>query len=540
MPTAYSAALYLRLSKDDDDAKFESASIQAQRKMLTSYADNHGFSIHDYYVDDGYSGTNFDRPDFKRMLSDIETGIVNLVIVKDLSRLGRDYITTGQYTEIIFPAKGVRCIAVNDGYDSINPNNDIVPFKNVLNEMYARDISMKIRSAFTVRMNDGAFIGNFAPYGYMKEQDNKHHLVPDPNTAPIVQHIFSMAAQGIKYSEIARYLNEQGIIPPILYRCTNNNIPIDRYNAKRLEWTSGSIGKLCKNTVYLGHTSQGKTSKVSFKSKTSIAREKNDWIVVRNTHQPIIDQETFSIAQRISKSRTCQKNKNGFSNVFSGLAVCADCGCCMSTVGSRKKNSPYSLACGKYKLYSSSACTNHFIDYNTLYNLVLNAINEKIAMTQSERNALFAELQKADSIDSEKAIAKRELKSLSKRQKEIDILVEKLYEDKVKGLLSESRFLKLLESFETENNDIKHKIDIIENSSKQNNTAKEAYIRFDKLISQYDKINELTPDLLFKLIERIEIGQGHYEKTESGKVKNQTIRIYFRFHMQPETKNYDM
>ena len=542
MPATYSAALYLRLSKDDDDAKSESSSIQSQRKMLTSYAQEKGFPIYDYYVDDGYSGTNFERPQFNRLLSDIDNAKVNMIIIKDLSRLGRDYIITGQYTEIIFPLKGVRCIAINDGYDSINPNNDIVPFKNVMNEMYARDISKKIRSGFAARINDGAYIGNFAPYGYKKDPNDKHHLIPDEHTAPVVRQIFDMAAQGKNYIEIARTLNDRGVLSPLIYRCSiHERATIDKYNVTRHEWTASGVRKICVNQVYLGHTLQGKTTKVSFKSKLTKAKDRSEWVIVHNTHQALIDTETFEIVGRISRSRTCVKDTRGFSNVFSGLAVCADCGRSMSTVGSRKQNSPYNLACGGYKLYGSAECTNHFIEYNTLYDLVLNAINEQIQMSQVERNALIDELHKAEKVSASKAATQKELKALRSRLKEIDRLIEKSYVDKVNGLLSEARFKKLLDSFEAESLSQKQKIASLEkscNSVCESEQASQA--RFEKLISQYNRIDVLTPDLLFKLIERIEVSQGSYEKTLNGKTKNQTIRIFFRFQATPTIRYHDL
>lgn len=209
----YRAALYMRLSRDDEGVS-ESASIATQRSMLRKFTEEHGYCIYDEYIDDGYSGTNFERPSFKRMLDDIETGKINMVITKDLSRLGRDYITTGQYTEIYFPSRKVRYIAVNDGYDSYAPHTDIAPFKNLLNEMYARDISRKIRSAFTAKMQEGAFVGSKAPYGYKRDPADKHHLVADPAAAIVVKKIFRSAADGISPINIARSLSRQGILTP--------------------------------------------------------------------------------------------------------------------------------------------------------------------------------------------------------------------------------------------------------------------------------------------------------------------------------------
>lgn len=294
----YRAALYMRLSKDDGGA--ESSSIQSQRSLLFSYAGEHGFSVYNEYVDDGWSGTNFDRPEFLHMLSDIEAGQVNLVLVKDLSRLGRDYIGTGRYTEIYFPSKGVRCIAVNDGYDSLGGDSDLIPFKHVMNEMYARDISRKIRSALAVRMGAGVYIGNFAPYGYQKDPAWRGRLEPDPEAAAVVQRIFEAAAVEADFTPraMAERLNAEGILPPALYRC-QKHLGLKPENCTRAgKWTANAIVKLIHNPVYLGHLVQGKTRKVSFRSGPVPVREPGDYIVARDTHEALVTPEIFCAAER--------------------------------------------------------------------------------------------------------------------------------------------------------------------------------------------------------------------------------------------------
>lgn len=292
----YTAGLYMRLSKDDGNN--ESSSIGNQRKILRAFSKEKCFEIYDEYIDDGYSGTNFERPEFKRMIEDIENKKINLVITKDLSRLGRDYITTGQYTEIYFPGKGVRYIAINDGYDSEGPYGDIAPFKNVVNEMYARDISRKIRSSLLIRMKDGHYIGNFAPYGYEKDKDNKSHLKVDKAVSEVLRAIFCLAANGCTPGKIAEFLNETGISSPIVYRCKKYGIELKNYaECKKHIWTSATVRKILKNEVYIGNTVQHKTSKLSFKVKASLRIPQNEWIKVENTHEPIIDKNTFESAQ---------------------------------------------------------------------------------------------------------------------------------------------------------------------------------------------------------------------------------------------------
>lgn len=549
-PNRYIAALYMRLSKEDIekeskqnqstlDTDKESASITTQRKMLTAYAKENGFIIYDEYIDDGISGTTFDRPNFKRMIQDIEDKKINMVITKDLSRLGRDYITSGQYTEIYFPSKGVRYIAINDGYDSDSPYTDIAPFKNIINEMYARDTSKKIRSSFIAKMNDGDFIGNFAPYGYQKDSENKNHLVIDPDSSIYVKEIFKMAALGLKPKDIANSLNDRKILPPIVYRCEKYHLNVDNFSKHR-EWTTSTISKILHNVVYLGHMAQKKTTKVSFKCKTTIQNPKKDWIVVENTHEPLIDNETFQLVQRLSESRTTCKGTKGFVNIFSGIAKCPDCGRNMSSTGTRKKGSPANLVCGQYKLYGSSRCSNHNIDYNILYSIVLESIQEQIKLL-GDKDAFIQELQNELKTDNETKEAEQQLHILQKKSGQIDGLVEKLYEDNFNRVISNERFQKLLSKYEKESQNIRDKMDTltkVQASAHTKFSQQESYNKFLKILEEFEQIDTLTPDLLFKLIDRIEICQGYYEQTDHGKIKHQTVKIYYRFIGKETRKEY--
>jgi len=520
----------MRLSKDDDGVN-ESSSITTQRKMLKAYAKENNFIIYDEYIDDGYSGTNFERPAFKRMIQDIENKNVNMVITKDLSRLGREYIATGQFTEIYFPEHGVRYIAINDGYDSESKYNDIVPFKNVINEMYARDTSKKIRSAFETKMKEGNFIGNFAPYGYKKDPLNKNHLVVDEQAAAIVKKMFNMSEMGHKSIDIAKYLNENDIMTPAMYRCsTRPYLNVDNYS-KRKEWVSVTVRKMLKNIVYLGHTAQGKTNKVSFKSNVTITNPKEDWIIVKNTHEPIISQETYDIVRQRSIERT-NKRKTSFRNVFSGIAKCADCGRNMSTTGTRKKGAVANLVCGGYKLYGSKECSNHFIDYETLYDIVLQELQKQICLSDEEKKSVLEELQ--DEIDiTENTNIKQNIKILAEleaKNREVDNIIQRLYEDNISEKINDMRFSKLLNTYETQQQSILKQIAELKHLDRSKESSqKEAYINFFNLIKDITEIKELSSELLYKLIDHIEIDQGYYEKTEKGKIKNQSIKIYYRF-----------
>ena len=535
--STYKAALYMRLSKDDDGTS-ESASIMTQRKMLRSYAADNGYLVFDEYVDDGWSGTNFDRPDFKRMIADIEAGKVNLVLTKDLSRLGRDYIAAGQYTEIYFPSKGVRYIAINDGYDSDSPYTDIAPFKNVINEMYARDTSKKIRSAFTTKMRDGAYIAAFAPYGYQKDPADKNHLVVDTQSGEIVKQIFRLAANGALPIEIARTLNAERTPSPAVYRCmTHEGLDLNQYS-QRQEWTSATITKMLRNVVYLGHTAQGKTTRVSFKSHLTVSNPRDEWIVVENTHEALVDAETFDLVRRRSASRTCGK-KGAFYNLFSGIAKCADCGKNMSATGTRKKGSPANLTCGGYKLYGADECSNHFIDYNVLYEIVLTSLKEQLCISRGERAAILDNAQKHPLFIVKQQDHRKELGSIKKRLRELEKIIGKLYEDNAAGRLNNARMNKLLPKYEQEAEALENRMDAIEVEKAApvplEQTSRE---KLDKLLCQFTDVTELTPKLLFKLIDHIEIGQGHYEKGAHGRVKHQTVKIFYRFQTQAAVKQY--
>lgn len=296
-------AIYLRLSKDDE-AKTESSSIVSQRRLLLRYACEKGFPIVREYSDDGWSGTTFDRPAFQEMIRDIKRGEINLVMTKDLSRLGRDYIVSGQYTELFFPSMNVRFIAVNDGYDSAVSDSDLIPFKNIINEMYARDISRKIRSSLRTRMEDGSYIGNFAPYGYEKIPGPPVRLVPDPETSPTVRRIFTLGADGYTPSQIAGLLNKNKVPSPAVCRCIRHpKLSVDNYTSCRL-WTGNTILKMLHNPVYTGRLIQGKSRKLSFKSRLTVPNPKDLWIDAGITHEALISDELFNLCrQEIEKRR---------------------------------------------------------------------------------------------------------------------------------------------------------------------------------------------------------------------------------------------
>ncbi len=507
MPQAYRAALYLRLSKDDD-AGGESESIQNQRALLQAYAAQHGYLVYQEYVDDGYSGTTFDRPGWQRLIRDVEAGRVNLLLTKDLSRLGRDYIAAGQYTELYFPDKGVRVIAVNDGFDTEGPGTALAPFQNIVNELYARDASKKIRSALRTKMLEGAYIGNFAPYGYQKNPENKNQLMPDPLSAAVVLDIFQQAANGRTTGEIAGDLNFRGILPPLQYRAVTGGpaAPV-KANAG---WTGTGVAKILRNPVYLGHIVQGKTTKLSFKSPQVKRKPREDWIVVPDMHTPLVSQALFDRARRAVGVRR-RPAKGTFQNVFAGLVFCADCGRAMSLSASNKKGARYNLACGQYKLNGRDACSNHFMDYDALYQVVLQELNVLLAPSDRERRALSQADQTAQSKTGDAARGK-----LLERLRRVERIVERLYEDRIGGQLEEAQFLQLLRRFQAEQADLNAKITLLTPPAPE----------CDLSMALPLPLAALTPAILAACVDKIEISQGHYKDG----LKYQRIKIRYRFN----------
>lgn len=532
----YSAALYMRLSKDDEGTA-ESASISAQRKQLHSYAKENGFGIYSEYVDDGYSGTSFIRPAWNRLLEDIEAKHVNLVITKDLSRLGRNYIMTGQFTEVYFPAKGVRYIAINDGYDSESQWNDIAPFKNIVNEMYARDTSRKIRSSLQTKIKEGAFIGNFAPYGYQKDPEDKNHLLIDPAAASIVREIFEKAEKGEAPSRIAGDLNKREVLTPAMYRCARlPYLNADNYS-RRKEWTPGAVCKILANQVYLGHMVQGKTAKASFKSAVTLQKPRKDWVVVKNRHEPIISQEVFD---RVRKRSVSRRNPavSGFSNLFSGTAVCSDCGRNMSITGARGKTEKRKLVCGGYKLYGSRECTNHFMDYDLLYEILVQEMCILLPFTEREKEEILRALWE-DSGGREPTFGKKAGSALKKREREIETIILRLYEDQINGKIQEERFYKMLDAYEREQKEIAvglaalQKPDaLLKTNALLKSKERDGESLLAGLIEEVEQNHFLSADLFAGFIERIEICQSVTEEEGRSPHKFQTIRIYYR--LSPE------
>lgn len=528
-PRNNNAAFYLRLSKEDDKLG-ESESIENQRKILKLFMVGTDYLLFKEYIDDGYSGTSMDRPALNRMLADIEKGRIGIVLTKDFSRLGRNLGRVQTLLDEFFTKHRVRYIAVSEGIDTMQRNGSssiLAPVLGFTNELYAADISRKINSSFEAKMANGEFIGAFAPFGYRKDPKNKNHLIPDTASAEIVKNIFEQAKNGHSPNQISQALNFEGTKTPSLYRYEVNSHLKKSAFKSRDEWTASSVSKILRNEVYLGHTVQGKTHKPNFKSDYIISVPKESWIRVENTHIPLIDKDTWEIVRKKMHSRT-KLREIGFVNIFSGIAKCADCKKNMSSTGSRKRGAAASLACGGYKLKGKAGCTNHFIDYDCLYKIVINVISRQISFTDEERKEIIGEMMEQCKNGDTDLSAEVRAKIDSVNQK-----LEQLFCDRYNKIIEGEQFDRLLERFNKEKACLGIKLTECERAEAlKNNEEKlsEMYKKFEKLIFEYENLANLSSDILFKLIERIDIHQGYYE---SG-TKLQQIDIYFKFKCEPD------
>lgn len=530
----YKAAIYCRLSKDDGKTT-ESSSIQTQRDMLTRYVREQGWNIIDYYVDDGYSGLSFERPDFKRMITDIENGKIDLVITKDLSRLGRNYLETGVYIEVFFPERGVRYIALNDGVDTLNnANTDITPFKNILNEMYAKDLSRKVKSARRARFAAGQFMGNSAPFGYRKDPADHHRLIIDEPAAKVVRKVFALALSGMGISRIRKVMTEEGVIRPGAYQ-KDDGSNYERYFIGREEyrtiWSNNSVRGILRNPAYAGHIAGYKRPIPSMKSRKRLSAKPEDWPVVKGTHEPIIDQESFDLVQKLITSRRSNETRWG-ENIFVGLLKCADCGYMMrrNPAHRTKKENPLAnvgFTCNRYALFGKEYCTSHWLEARDLYDAVLSDIRMHARMAVKDGDMLARRIierkrlqHKADSLE-----LSRDLKKAKGRLAELDGLFQKLYEDRASGNVSERNYRMLSSKYEEEQQELEKQIGASEQSVKNAEQAANDVHSWVTTIQQYIDTMELSAPMLHQLIEKITVGERVRENGE----QTQAITIYYKF-----------
>ena len=516
-------AFYCRLSRDDDN-EGDSNSIQHQKQILEKYAKDHSITNYKFYVDDGYSGTNFNRPGFQEMLADIEAGYVDCVIVKDMSRFGRNYLEVGMYTEIMFPDKDVRFIAINDGVDSERDDNDFTPFRNIINEWYAKDTSKKIRAVFRAKGLSGKRLSTQAPYGYLKGQNGQ--LIEDTETAPVVRLIFRLAVEGNGPGKIARILREKQIVTPgtLDFQRTGRT---SRYSPEfPYQWHESTVVNILEQKDYLGNTYNFKTTKKSYKSKKVIRNPEEKQAVFENTHVALIDQETWDLVQKARQSRR-RPTKMGDMGMFSGMVYCADCGNKLHLC--RTKSWDRSLdnyVCGTYKR-KRGECSAHYIRSTVLETLVLDNLRKVIAYVRDYEDDFVRQVTENKAAEQMQVLSasKRQLEQQARRIAEIDNIIKRLYEDNLNGKLSDSRFSKMSADYEKEQQEL-------ESNHAELKKTVDAFVEkalniksFLKCVRKYTEPCELTPDILHELVEKIIV----YAPDKSSGHRTQQIDIYYNF-----------
>ena len=525
----YNAAIYCRLSAEDNLAG-ESGSISTQRTLLTQYCKGNGFSIADYYVDDGYSGTNFERPDFERLLKDIDKGKINVVLTKDLSRFGRDYIQAGYYIEKVFHGKNVRYIAVDDNIDTLNNNNDILmPIKNVLNDMYARDVSRKTRAAFNAKARNGEYIVSRPPFGYKKDTANKHKLVVDDEAAKTVRYIFKLCSEGNGYNRITKILRQENYLNPIAYfNQKNPEYYKAEYWRKPFDWHITSIRWILNNMAYLGHTVYGKQRVKIMSTSKKVNIPKEDWLITHNTHEALVSQETWDLVHSMLKSRK-RETCTGEIQIFSGLLKCSRCGSALTYAGkqkAKKHNGEYS--CWYYKTHGKEYCSSHYITYDNIYMIVLDDIRKNAKLASKFENKYLKQLLDLDYAKQKKQLDKdkKDMEAMQYRITDLDKILKKLYEDNTLGRITDMRFAILSKDYENEQQELMVKLNALKEKAQTVKETADKAQQFLGYIRKYTVIEELDAKILNELIEKIVVSQKTLD--EDGK-KVQKIDIYYKF-----------
>lgn len=523
-------ALYCRLSQDDM-LQGESNSITNQKTILKKFAMDNGFHNIHFYVDDGVSGTTFNRDGFNAMMNDVENGKVGIVITKDLSRLGRDYLKTGELIEMTFPDYDVRYIAINDGVDTLKSENELLAFKNIFNDWYARDTSKKIRAVQEAKALAGKPLSTHAPYGYKKSEMDKNVWVIDDEAAEVVKLIFKLCIEGYGPTQIAGILTEKGIPTPTAYY-RSKGIEVVNHNAKTNRWGTATITHILERMEYLGHTVNFKTYRKSYKHKKLLENPKDRWLIIENTHEPIISQHDFDLVQEL-RSHKRRRQKSGDVHVLSGMVYCADCGNNLY-IGRAKCLTPNQehMMCSTYA-HDSDECTAHYIRTIVLSEIIINELNKLLTFVKDNENE-FIELAISNSETvhtCELKNAKKSLKQAQSRINEIDELFIKLYEDNVSGKISDSRFEIISKKYEDEQNKLMASSAELTDFIERIENKKSDVIHFVEIIRKYEKITELTHEIIHELIEKIVVHAPEGSRAN----RTQQIDIHFRFNIATST-----
>lgn len=524
-------ALYCRLSKDDLNVG-DSDSIVHQRAILEKYAEDNCFPNVRVFIDDGYSGVSFERPGFQEMYKLIEAGKVGIVITKDLSRLGRNYIEVGNFTEFVFPRYGVRYIAINDNYDSLfSDNNELAPFKNLFNEWYARDTSKKIRSVFKAKAERGERLNDRIPYGYRPDpaSGKKYSLLVNEETAPVVKLIYNLCAEGNGPNAIAAILKEKEIYKPSMYRYLHDGFLGKTDINDPYGWNGKTVGNILDNEVYLGHTVMWKSSVVSFKDKRVVARPKEEQYRFENTHEPIISKETWDIVREVRGGKR-RKTSMGEVSKFSGLVYCADCGCKHYFVRKRAwKPENFGFICSRYRKHlGEEICTPHKIRESVLDVIVLEEINKALYYARNNTKEFVDYISRKSSSQARRELNAKtsELAKAEKRIKELKSLFKRLYEDNVLGRISDEQYRMLSADYNDDQKELESKLPELNKEIAALNSECTNVQHFMDLAKKYVCITELTPEILRTFISKIVV---HERAVKHSKTAPQQIDIYFRY-----------
>jgi DNA invertase Pin-like site-specific DNA recombinase len=530
-------ALYERLSRDDE-LQGESNSIKNQKDYLEEYARSQGFKHIRHFTDDGFSGTTFNRPGFQAMIAAVEAGEVDVICVKDMSRLGRDYLKVGFYTEILFPEKNVRFIAVNNGVDSANPtDNDFTPFLNIMNEWYAKDTSNKIRAIFRSRMQDGKRCSGAVPYGYKRDPEDKNHLLIDEEAAQVVRRIYQMVIDGMGTKAIANQLSADKVLIPSAYleQAGEGSVSRNHDYHDPYRWNCTAVGYILDKQEYMGHTVLGKTVRDNFKSKKRRKARPEELMIFPNTHDAIVDEETWNNAQRLRK-RTKRKLANGTnSHRLSGLVYCADCGKRLSYSSPTSQHRPdgkiydadSSFRCPTYKsMYEE--CTMHYVKTSSLDTLIEAAIRRVAGYVLEDEEGFIQrvkELSETTRIVSDKG-SKKEIASAKRRIAELDGFIKKLYEGNATGKIPDRHFEKLLAEYDEEQQILESRVAELEAKLEEAEAESTNSNRFVSLVKRYRDFTEITPQMLNEFIEKVVVHEATGGRTKN---RRQQIDIYFNF-----------
>ena len=520
-------ALYCRLSRDDE-LQGDSNSIKNQKAILKKYADDNGFINTEFFVDDGVSGTTFDRPDFQRMIAEMESGKIGTIIVKDMSRLGRDYLKVGYYTEIAFPNAEVRFIAINNGVDSANQqDSDFTPFLNIINDWYAKDTSKKIRAVFKAKGESGKPLCTTPPFGYKKDPDDKNHWIVDEDAAKVVKYIFQLCIEGYGPTQIAHKLKDEGIFTPSYYFKSIGLYPTAIITEEPCKWSARTVANILDKQEYLGHTINFKTKRKSYKIKKKIDNDPSEWKIFKNKHKAIIDEETFNTVQRIRNGRR-RRTLLGDMPLLSGMVYCADCGAKLYQVRSKAwSHDKEYMVCATYRKRGKHNCTSHQIRNIDIEKALLYMIQQVTAFARDYEDEFVELVAKNKNKELERRIreSKKELEQSMNRVSKIDLLIQRLYEDNVEGKISDEQFIKMTSAYENEQKTLNVRVTelnkIIKNEQEKiTNTSS-----FLNLVKCYTNITKLDAEIIRTFIEKVYI----YNADTIGTKKIKKIKIVFNF-----------